>query len=126
MRRLALLLALTLVGCAGSFGEARQAGRSAHELGAAAPTATPERCASLDDRRITYGAIAKASAVLAGASGVSTVPIGDDDEAHERAQIAVAGVGVGFAAIAAGAMFISEGAGESWVRECSDQHSSSP
>jgi hypothetical protein len=58
--------------------------------------------------------VAKGAAVLAGASGLSTLPV-EDPEA--RAALAAGAITAGAAAAAAVAM--SEGAAKSWARDCS-------
>lgn len=103
-----LILALALTGCAGSF----EVARAPKRVGAAQPPS--ERCIELDDRHAFWGGSSKFSAALAGASGLSTIPIED-----ERARIGLAAGSAVAAAIAVGADFISDSAGESWARECS-------
>jgi hypothetical protein len=93
-------------GCAGSLEASR------HELGAA-PASSAERCASLDNTRRTWGGVAKASAVLAGGAGVSTIPATDN---KLETGLAISSVVVG--AVAAAAVYVSEDAGNSWAREC--------
>jgi hypothetical protein len=114
VRRLfALLLALGVpvlaLGCAGSFEEAR--GPSIR-LGASPELSA--RCDSLDNRHRDWGAVAKGSAVVAGGVGaVAAIP-----DVDKTARIAVAGTGLGFAALAAFSVFESEGAATSWAAEC--------
>ena len=115
MRYFPILLALILSGCAGSFEASR-----AVSLRAATPQGTAERtaalsarCLSLDGRRQTWGAIAKGSAVLAGASGVAAIPADS-----KNARIALATTGVAAAALAASAVFLAETNGSAWVEEC--------
>ena len=110
MRRLACWLfpvPLLVLGCAGSFEESRASVRiGAPELSA--------RCASLDDQHRTWGGIGKGSAVLAGAAGLSVIPVsGETGKVSLAAGSAVAG------AVAATAVYVSEQAAGSYVRECS-------
>lgn len=103
-----VLLLLSFTGCAGSFEEARLA--RAPLRSASPPTA---RCISLDSQHRTWGAIGKGAAVLAGAEGIATWPVNSHD-----AQVGLA-VGAGLtAAVAATAVYVSEDAGSTWVREC--------
>jgi hypothetical protein len=112
---LAVLAAAVLTGgCAGSLNEARSSGQAAR-VGAGEPKSTPDRCASLDDRRAVWGGIGKGAAVLAGGSGISTLPLDEHPELQTGAAIGAAVM----AAIAAGAVYVSESAGDSWARECS-------
>jgi hypothetical protein len=105
---------LLITGCAGSFEEAKLAGVDTARRGAVA--APSERCQSLDDQHRIWGGIGKGAAVLAGAEGIATWPVKDD-----RIETGLAiGAGVS-AAMAAGAVYVSEQAGESWARECSLQ-----
>lgn len=73
-----------------------------------------ERCQALDSKRTNYGAVAKGTAVLAGAGALSTIP----DES-QVARITLASSALLASALAAFAIVESEGAGESWARECS-------
>lgn len=99
--------ALALVGCGGSLGAAK----AGDKLGAAPPSA---RCQTLDDRHTTWSAVAQGAAVLGGGSGVATLAdLGPD----YRAPVAVTAVAAG--ALAAVAVAVSDGAAESWARECS-------
>lgn len=114
MAAIALLGASCLLlaqGCAGSFEEAKLAGLNDPRL-AAAPDVP--RCHELDDAHRTWGAVGKSAAVLAGASGLATIP-----SPSEEADIALAGGALAAGAVAAGAIYVSESAGESWARECS-------
>lgn len=106
---LLLLMLVSVTGCAGSLESARP-----RTLGASA-TPPSARCTDLDDRRMTWSAVAKGSAVLAGASGISMLPVGEE---HEEARIGIAAGGIAFAALVAGAVVIADGADTSWVREC--------
>lgn len=119
MRLGLLLLALALLGgCAGSLEQSRVAGQNERRAGTlAAPAGTPERCSTLDDRRQFAGMIGKSAAVLGGAAGLATIPTDDPDQRDLRTGLAIGGAAA--AAVAAGAMFVAEGAGESWARECS-------
>lgn len=100
-------VALLCCNCAGSLERAR----SQPKLGAS--SATAERCIALDDRRAFFGAAGKTLAILGGASGLSTIATDD-----ERLETGLAIGSMGAAALAAGAVFVSEQAGTSWSREC--------
>ena len=73
------------------------------------------RCEQLDDRRMWWGGLAKGAAVVAGASGIATLPVKDSEEA--RIGLAVGALGA--ATVAAVAIAVEEGAASSWARECS-------
>ncbi len=105
----AVLALFGLSGCAGSFEEARLV---SGQVGAVTD-ANRERCQSLDDRKVVWGGIAKGSAVLAGASGLTAIPVDD----HDAEAGLVAGAVV-FSALAATSVYVSESAGVSWVEEC--------
>jgi hypothetical protein len=109
-----LLLSVLVVGCAGSFEEARLAGLRARSPDKSVAVAPSERCQSLDNQHRTWGGVAKVSAVLAGAQGLSAIPVDD-----KTARIGLAAGTAVTAAAAAGAEYLSEGAAESWARECS-------
>lgn len=104
-----VFLVLLLPGCAGSFEEARFAGG---RVGAAPEKV--ERCSSLDSTHRTWGGVAKTSAALAGASGLSTIAT-DDQRLDTGLAIGAAAAG----AVAVGAEFVSQDAAASWARECS-------
>jgi len=105
-------LALLLGGCAGSFEEAKLAGMDP-QARAAAPPPT-EHCISLDSQHRTWGGVAKVSAVVAGAEGLSSIPVDD-----KKVRIGLAAGTAAAAALAAGAAYVSEDAAASWARECS-------
>jgi len=107
-----VLLALLLGGCAGSFEEAKLAGMDP-QARAAAPPPT-EHCISLDSQHRTWGGVAKVSAVVAGAEGLSSIPVDD-----QKVRIGLAAGTAAAAALAAGAAYVSEDAAASWARECS-------
>ena len=104
---LLLCCAPLATGCAGSFEESR----GSFKLTAAPRDA--ELCQDLDSAHRTYGAIGKTTAFLAGASGFATIPV----ESHD-ADVALAAGAVVAGAAAAGAVYLSESAAESWAREC--------
>jgi hypothetical protein len=106
----ALMLALALLsGCSGSL-EASRPPRAT--IGAASQS----RCEALDDAHTAWGGVSKTSAVLAGGSGLATIPA---DDQGLRIGLAV-GAAVS-AAVAAGAGFISDAKAESWARDCAGQ-----
>lgn len=113
------LAALLLCGCAGSLESGRVSAYAANPSLGSAPAAAlagdrdPVRCASLDDQRRTWGALAKGTAMLGGASGIATFPV--DRERYERALIVSSAV---LAAFSAAAFYVSESAGDSWAAEC--------
>lgn len=106
-----LLGLLATVGCSGTFNEAQLVERQHRLTATPAPSA---RCIQLDERHATWGAIAKGAAVMAGASGLATIPVHD-----QGARIAIGSGVVVAGTLAASAVFVSEAAAESWVRECS-------
>jgi hypothetical protein len=110
----------SLTGCAGSLEESRTAGMNARRAGAAdAKASSPERCQALDNRHQLAGMVGKGAAVLAGASGLAAIPVDDPDQRGLRAGLAIGSVTA--AAVAAGALFVSEAAADSWARECASQ-----
>lgn len=106
-----VLGALTLTGCATQFEEARLAGAPA----SAAPSpADIAYCRDLDSSRTTWGAVAKGSAALAGASGLATLPVDS-----ERGRLALGGATLAVGAVSVVAVYVSEAQGAAWVRDCS-------
>lgn len=93
--------------CAGSFEEAKLAGMKVR--------ATPpsSRCVSLDNAHRTWGGIAKGAAFAAGASGIGSIPLGD-----ETSRVAVAASGAAIGTVAAVSVFVSEDYAAAWAREC--------
>lgn len=106
MRIILVACVLAALGCTGSLESARKVG---------AAKSSPARCETLDDRRQFASMVGKGAAVLAGASGLASIPVHSEDKA---VRYGVAGGAVLSAAVAAGAMVVAEGASESWVREC--------
>lgn len=118
MNRLAIFLLglLTLLACSCSASLESQRALGQKSLGVIAPAPLNERCVALDDRRVTWGAIAKGAAVLGGGAGLATIPVEDKD-----AQMGLAAGTAAMAAVAAIAIYVQEGADESWARECSQR-----
>ena len=122
VRGLPIMALLTLTGCAGSLESGRDtlAAKRAGDHSLAAATVGPELsrdeayCRSLDASRRTWGGLAKAAAVLGGAAGVGAIPA-DTDKWERNYAI----TGAVMAAFAAGALYLSEGAGDSWSAQCS-------
>lgn len=112
LRSLTLLLALFAVtGCATTFDEARLAGAP---RAAATTPADVAYCRELDSSRTTWGAVAKGSAALAGASGLATLPVDS-----ERGRLALGGATLAVGAVSVVAVYVSESKGAAWVRDCS-------
>jgi len=107
----AATLLLLASGCAMSLEESKLAGLDP-QARAAAPHPS-ERCQSLDSQHRTWGGISKISAVLAGGSGISTIPAED-----KTLRVGLAAGAAATAALAAGAGYLSESAATSWAREC--------
>jgi hypothetical protein len=104
---IALVVALFLAGCAGSFEESRGS-----VLRAGAPELSAQ-CVSLDSQHRTWGGVAKGSAVVAGGLGALEAIPGESKGAH---------IGLGAGALAAGAVaatavFVSEDAASSYVAQ---------
>jgi hypothetical protein len=97
-----------ITGCAGSFEETR--GRLA--VGATPPS---QRCIDLDAAHRHWASSAQASGLLAGAAGISSLPLRKESEA---AQIGVAAGSLAAAAWSVFSVTESSGAAESWAREC--------
>lgn len=101
-----LLLLPWVLGCGAGMAGAHRDGR------VGLPPDSP-RCQALSDRQTTWSGVAKASAALAGGSGLGGIAVDDD-----RARL---GLGVGAAvsgATAALAVAIADGSAASWAREC--------
>ena len=96
-------------GCAGSFEEARLAGKSPSAVAAYVPSL---RCTKLDNAHRAWGFAAVAGTSLAGASGLATIPV--DNEARPY----TAGATVVLAAGALGAKFVEDDYATAWAREC--------
>lgn len=107
-----LLLVLFLPACAGSLGR----DPTPHLPGVGAEAAVPSpRCAALDDRHAIWTSVAQGSGLLAGAAGVSSLPLHDEGKA---AQVSVAVGALAFGALAAFSASLSSSASESWSHEC--------
>jgi len=122
---LAVALALTVAGCAGSFEEARLVGlKTAAPLAkAAAAERTPDEvkyCRDLDDARTRHGAAAKALAGFAGVAGSGAGIYGAlEQERASRGLLLGGALGSVVAAAFATAEFaMAEGAGAAWARDC--------
>jgi hypothetical protein len=101
-------VAIGLAGCSGTFSEARMAGAPE-----AAISIDPPECAAIDGARRDWGAVAKGTAVAAGASGISAIPV---QGVEARWAIVSAGVVVGiFSAISQAE---ADSFAASWVRQC--------
>jgi hypothetical protein len=115
VRSATLLLLLMIVGCAGSFEEAKLAGRTpeAIKIRVMQPS---DYCASLDSKHATWQAIGVGSGVLAGASGLTSIPVKGDD-----LKLGLAIGSVAFATLGATAAIIADRASTSWARDCSER-----
>jgi hypothetical protein len=115
---LSLLSLVALAGCAGSFEEARIAGRaqrSAQSGGTVNLTAPPsDYCVSLDSRQSTWHAVAAGAGVLAGTAGLVSIPVDGD----ARTGLAVGSVAL--ATVGAAAIVVADLASVSWARDCSE------
>jgi len=108
---LVLTIALTmLVGCAGSFEEARLVSHPSSP-----PTTVDERahCYAIDNSRIVWGGAAKALGAAAGGTGLASLPL-----KNETMRDVALGVALGAGIAAAGAVYLSEQRGEEWARDC--------
>ena len=113
-RWVAVLAALLLAGCAGSFEEARSVGQKHRTLGeAAAPAVPSDYCQSLDRGHIGWAGIELGAASLAGASGLGQIPAKTDTV---RAWLAAGTVTMAATAAVAGGF--ANGAANSWTRAC--------
>lgn len=74
--------------------------------------ASPERCASLDDRQSVWGAVGAGSGLLAGASGLTTIAVPNDG-----ARLGMAITSAVLGAVAAGAEFFARDSAKTFVRE---------
>lgn len=106
------VLMFSSCGCSVSLEGARR------ESGVLGADSTPsERCIQLDNARTTWGAVAKGAAVVAGGTGVSTIPLHDE----QGAQVAMAATSAAAAAVGAVAVYVAEQKGDAWSRECSNR-----
>lgn len=106
-------VALALCSCAGSFEEARSAPR----VSAAAKAAGDDLqtyCRGLDSEHRNWGAAAKFTGALAGVSALGAM-LGPDDQEW---QWAFAGGGLLMGGATAYGVSKSEGAAETWARDC--------
>lgn len=92
-----VFMATLLSGCAPSLGSSLAAGARAPGVAAAAPAtdgAQAKRCRRLDRTESTLRWVSRGAAVLAGGSGLATIPVEDPDGRSALAvSAAVAGVG---------------------------------
>ncbi len=110
-------IAFLLVGCGGSFEEAKIGGlKERGDIGARPPPTA--RCVVLDDRRQFYGGTAKGTALFGGASGLVALPISEDGPSGKELKISLAIGGLVMGGIAVTAQTIANVASESWVAEC--------
>lgn len=104
-----ILCAFCAVGCVGTLDETK--GKLA--VGSPVQSSSPERCQSLSDGQATWGAVGAGSAVLSGASGLSTIAV---DSKDTRLVLGLTSLTVG--AVGAGAVFLSQSKATSWSAEC--------
>lgn len=121
MRLALLLLALPVLGCAGSLNQAQREGIAARRgvaLGAVG-VAPSERCEALDRQRRDWGAVAAGGLVLTGASGLSALPVEHLPERYRGpAHYGAATSAVLAAAVTAYALHQETGLAEAWAQEC--------
>lgn len=97
-------------GCAGSLESARVAPMAMRVT----PAEQVQRCQDLDREHMVWDGIGKVAALVAGGSGLSTIPVNDDS-----ARIGLVAGAVAASALSVYATTISTGAAEAWARECS-------
>lgn len=110
----AVLIGLLCGGCAGSFEEARLAGRTPAALQTRAQQPS-DYCQSLDGKQMAWHAVAAGAGALSGASGLTAIPVGGD------ARIGLIAGSVTLSAGAALAVVLADSASTSWARACSEQ-----
>lgn len=103
-----LLLACALPACSGTFEEARLSGAPHYAV-----SLDPPKCASIDASRRTWTALAAGSAVAAGSSGISVIPVRGEDA---RWALVSAGVVVGI--FSAFSLAEANSFAADWVRQC--------
>lgn len=116
MGALSILAIASLIGCAGSFEEARLVGLKS------APPAAPrvdtrdknreEFCRAVDNARSTYSALAKAATVATGAEGLAMIPLDRKYEPWLVGTIAFTGI------VGAYCYVRTDSLGNTWAREC--------
>lgn len=112
---LALLsITLALSGCAGSFEEARLAGRTPAVVRARASQPS-DYCSSLDGKQMVWHAVAAGAGALSGASGLTAIPVGGD------ARVGLIAGSVTLSATAALAVVLADAASTAWARDCAEQ-----
>jgi len=119
-----VVVAILLTGCASQLEEAKLAGRAYRHAEPAATSglmkvATPPSayCKTVDDRHSLWVGIAAVSGALSGASGISVIPIPDD---QEKLRLGVAAGVVVFGALAVTAAEMSGLAATAWARDCAE------
>jgi len=75
-------------------------------------------CADLDAQHRAWGGVAKFSGVLAGAGGIATLPLPEDDKA---ARITIATTALVLGGLAAASVYIAEDAAGTWAKECGEK-----
>jgi len=111
----ALLVLLSLSGCATSLEAARVDGLAARRA-ATVGTAPSSRCTALDDRRIRLSGWAKGALGMAAASAaVLLIPKVQESTPGRITAVAAGGT---FTATAGGLQLASDQTAESWAREC--------
>ncbi len=118
MKRAVLCTVVLLMGCAGSFEEARLGGRSyrqSRQLSGLDPqTPSGIDCAAWDRRHVYWQGLGTTFGALGGASGLGSIAV-KDDEWRLGLQIG----SVTSAAIALGAEVVAREAENEWIRYCS-------
>lgn len=114
MRAVVAVLTLAMLnGCAGSFEEARLVQHGS----AASKVSTPIRdnayCDALDKKRLRSGFFAKVLGGLAGAAGLSAIPV-KNETAQDSFLVGAAVSGV----VASGFVYLSEETSSEWVKNC--------
>lgn len=104
-----IALALTSVGCATSFEQARLVARTAPTKAAARDDA---HCRRLADREAFWSSFAIGTGALAGAGGIASIPIPDRYQPFSVGGVVLATV------TAAGAKAYAHALGVRWASEC--------
>lgn len=109
MYAIAFLCCCLATGCIGTLDETKG------KLTVASPaqTSSPERCQSLSDSQALWGAVGAGSAVLSGASGLSTIAVESNDA---RLVLGITSLTIG--AVGAGSVVLSQAKASAWSGEC--------
>ena len=110
-----MVCVLAFAGCAGSFEESKSIGLKQRLVVGTLPPVPSPYCQHMDSVQRNWSAVSESAGMLAGASGIASIPSYGDP----KVRVALASATVAMGGLAVAATVVSHKAAETWARDCS-------